>query len=116
VLQQVPGSSIAKLLATEIFPSNESCTQNNEDTKASTPKMIFAVSAALRKGTDGFDIQLLNGWLRSNGADDALNRVLQLAGAKYPNYSPIKTLVNELRGIQAACSVQRPASRQWKAA
>lgn len=114
VLQQFPGYALAKTIITEISLPPESCGKGKQDQPAVTATAIYAVSAVMHKGIDGFDILLLNGWVLGNRADEALNSVLHTATATYPHYAPIETLVTELDVARPLCSTPSPVRGQWK--
>jgi hypothetical protein len=77
---------------------------------------FYAISVVIRKGTEGFDTELVNGWMESSRADEALNRALDTVAAQYPHHAPFKTLITELEVARPACSAPGPVRGQWREA
>lgn len=79
--------------------------------------MIYTVSVVVRKGTEGFDLLLGDGWVRRHSADDALNRFLHTTAEKYPNYAPIRMLnyrTRELSGRAIELTSGATCSRYYE--
>jgi hypothetical protein len=102
--EQYPGHAVAKTLVAEISLPPGPCAKDKQTAPEAAATAFYAISTVMRKGADGPDLMLLNGWMPGNNADDALKRALQEAAVKYPNYAAIRTLVTELQVARPACS------------
>lgn len=114
--EQYPGHAVAKTLIADISLPPEPCAKDKQAVPGAAASAFYAISAVMRKGADGPDLMLLNGWMPGDNADDALKRALQDAAVKYPSYGAIRTLVTELQVARPACSAPGLTRVHWKQA
>jgi hypothetical protein len=107
-LEKFPGYAVAQTVVTAISLPPGACTRSKQGTPRAAAKTIYAMSALMQKGEEGFDTLLLNGALAGDSADEVLGRVLRDVMARYPGYTPISTLVNQLDLAQAGCPALGP--------
>jgi hypothetical protein len=112
-----PGHAISSTLVKELSLPSHSCLKGKQDVPAEKNATgFYAISVVIRKGTEGFDTELVNGWMESSRADEALNRALDTVAAQYPHHAPFKTLITELEVARPACSAPGPVRGQWREA
>jgi hypothetical protein len=114
--EQYPGHAVAKTLVAEISLPPGPCAKDKQTAPEAAATAFYAISTVMRKGADGPDLMLLNGWMPGNNADEALKRALQEAAVKYPNYAAIRTLVTELQVARPVCSAPSPMRGHWREA
>lgn len=115
-LEQYPGHAVAQTLIAEISLPPGPCAKDKQAATDAAATTFYAISTVMRKGADGPELMLLNGWMPGNNADDALKRALQEAAVKYPGYGAIRTLVTELQVARPACSAPGEARGRWREA
>jgi len=117
VLQKYPGQAISRTLTKELSLPSHTCPTGKQDAPAEKNTTgTYAISVVIRKGTEGFDFELLNGWMGGNRADEALNRALDSVAREYPHHTPFRTLITELNVARPACSTPGPVRGQWREA
>ncbi|WP_411877543.1 hypothetical protein [Polaromonas sp. YR568] len=108
VLEKYPGYAVSQTTATDIAFPPDTCALSRQAVPRKPARTLYAVSVVFSKNQADLDTLLVNGWLPSNNADEALGRVLRDVTAKYPGFTPASTLVTVLDPTLAGCPPLAP--------